>query len=314
MRFLSFVLAAAVSTPAFAANPGEIPRLHNSAMVFTQFWDANKDKDAAAQVAAFKDTVAPVFPGFYNPARLQGMFTPSQYDGLIEGAIKEFPAIRGEYVRKAQQFESELPKYTATFKGMFPDFEPPEDIYVLHSLGEMDGGMRHIDGKSTMIFGVDSMVKFHGAGSEAAFFHHEIFHMHHSRVAEHCDDGAIWTSLWAEGLAVHVAKLLNPAASDKELLLEVPDDMATRTRAMLPEALAQLEDVLDNTDEPSYADLFSRRGEAGKLPKRRGYYLGYLVAREAGKTRDVRELARLGCGQVKSLVHSTVHSLRATAR
>lgn len=313
MRLLSLVLAAAVSTSALAADPRETPRLHNSAMLFTQFWDANKDKPAPEQVAAFKAGVAPAFPAFYSRERFKGEYTQAQYDGLIEAAIKDFPAIRTAYVNKAQQFGTELPKYVSTFTKTFPDFQLPEDIYVLHSLGEMDGGVRTVDGKSYFIFGVDAMTKYHGDGSESAFFHHELFHVYHAPYMAECDGAGIWANLWTEGLAVYVSKVLNPEANEKELLLDVPDNMAARTRAVLPESLAQLESVLDKNDDHTFAGLFFRRGDAGNLPKRRGYYLGYLVAQEAGKTRDIRELAKLSCGQVKDIVFSAVHELRAHA-
>jgi hypothetical protein len=310
MRLLSLILAAAVSASALAAEPADKPRLHNSAMVFAQFWEANKDKPAAEQIATFKSQVAPVFPGFYSAGRFKGELSAAQYDGWIERAMTEFPAIRAEYVKKAQQFDAELPNYTVRFKAAFPDMEPPEDIYVLHSLGEMDGGFRSIDGKVSMIFGVDAMAKFHNGDNESAFFHHELFHLYHLQVAPDCGDAGIWHNLWTEGLAVHVSKVLNPDASEKEMLLDVPEGMAAQTRAMLPEALVQLESVLDKTDPATYAGLFSRRGESGTLPKRRGYYLGYLVAQEAGRTRDIRELARLDCGQAKAIVFSAVHKLR----
>jgi hypothetical protein len=311
MRYLSFALAAALSTTAFAAELVTTSRLHNSAMGFVEFWDANKDKPAAEQVAEFKARVAPVFPGFYSAERLKDQFTPAQYDGLIADSIKEFPTLRAQYVKKAQQFESDLPKYIETFKVVFPDFQPPADIYVLHSLGEMDGGTRPVDGKIKFIFGVDAMAKFHGPGSESAFFHHELFHFYHGPLLGQCGDGPVWAALWNEGLAVYVSKALNPDASEEELLLEVPNKMAERTRAVLPQALAQLEGVLDKTDFPSYAGVFLRRGNAGDLPPRRGYYLGYLVAQEAAKTHDVRVLAKLNCSQVKEIVYSGMRALRA---
>jgi hypothetical protein len=214
-------------------------------------------------------------------------------------------------VKKTREFGSALPKYVATFKARFPDFALPDDIYVLHSLGEMDGGIRTFDGKNYFIFGVDVMAKFHGDGSESAFFHHELFHVYHSQAAPDCGDAGIWNNLWTEGLAVYVSKVMNPDANNKELLLDVPENMAARTRAALPQALAQLESVLDKNDGPTYTDLFSRHGDAGPLPHRRGYYLGYLVAQEAGKTRDIRELAKLNCSQVKETVFSGVRALRA---
>ena len=305
MRFLWLAIAAVFSTFAYAAPP----RLHNDAMAFVDFWDANHDKPPAAQVAAFKTAVAPTFPAFYKAERFQSFVTPAQYDERIATAIQEFPTIRTAYVRKAQQFGAQLPGYMASFKATFPDFEPPDDIYVVHSLGEMDGGMRPIDGKDILIFGIDQMVKVHGDGNESAFFHHELFHHYHlPRVAE-CGTNSVWSSLWVEGLATYVSHVLNPQANEKELLLTSPDDMAARTRAVLPAALAQLESALDKDDNQTYADLFLFRG-TDALPRRRAYYLGYLVAQEAGKTRDVRQLANMTCDEVKPLVFATVHKLR----
>jgi hypothetical protein len=310
MRFLPFMLAAAFSTSALAADAVGVPRLHNATMVFTEFWDANKDKAPAEQVAAFKAQVAPAFPGFYKAERFKSFLTPAQYDERIEKAIKEFPTIRASYVTKAQQFGAELPKFIATFKTAFPDFQPPEDIYVLHSLSEMDGGFRTIDGKATMIFGVDSMARIHGNNNESAFFHHELFHAYHHPYVASCDGAGIWSNLWTEGLASYVAHVLNPGASDREMLLDLPDDMATRTRAVLPQALAHVESVLDKDDDETYENLFLLRGK-GELPKRSGYYLGYLIAKDAGKTRTVQELAKMECGQVKEVVHATVSNMRA---
>ncbi|MCS0580855.1 hypothetical protein NX784_04575 [Massilia pinisoli] len=309
MRFLWLAIATVFSASACAASP----RLHNDAMAFVHFWDANHDHPPAAQVAAFKTIVAPTFPAFYKAERFQSFLTPAQYDERIVTAVRDFPAIRTTYVQKAQQFGAQLPGYMASFKATFPDFVAPDDIYVVHSLGEMDGGMRAIDGKDYLIFGIDRMVQLRGDGDQSAFFHHELFHHYHlPRVAE-CGSNSVWSSLWVEGLATYVSKVLNPQANEKELLLTVPDDMAARTRAVLPAALAQLEGALDKDDKQTYADLFLFRGTA-PLPRRRAYYLGYLMAQEAGKTHDVRQLANMTCAEVKPLVFATVHRLRENAR
>jgi hypothetical protein len=41
---------------------------------------------------------------------------------------------------------------------------------------------------------------------------------------------------------------------------------------------------------------------------------GVLVAQEAGKTRDVRQLAHMSSDEVKPFVFATVHRLRENAR
>jgi hypothetical protein len=313
---IPFVLAALASAAEAAVQPVESkPQVRNIAKAFADFWEASKDKPKAEQLAGFKARVASGFPGFYSIERVDGDDPQGQWDARVEGAITDFPAIRGEYLRKTQQFETELPKHVATFKAWFPDYRQSGDIYVLHSLGEMDGGMRTIGGKNYLIFGVDAMVKYHGAGNESAFFHHELFHTYHLSSMGSCGDRwPIWTSLWLEGLATYVSKAMNPDANDNELLLELPDGMAERTKAVLPAALEQLEKVLDSEDGATYSGLFlSKGGDNTGLPRRRGYYLGYLVATQAAKTHSVQELASLKCEQVRDLVHSSVRALRDAA-
>ncbi len=37
-----------------------------------------------------------------------------------------------------------------------------------------------------------------------------------------CPQPGMWQPLWQDGLAVHVSKMLNPRATDKEMLLDFP--------------------------------------------------------------------------------------------
>lgn len=311
MRPLLLALLPLTMTAAMAAEPAH--KINNIAMGFVAFWDANKDKPKDEQVAEFKRVVAPQFPGFYDPKRLTGNVTQERYDSLIAGAIKDFPNIRAGYIQKAQQFETEMPKYVGTFKARFPDYRQTQDIVVLHSLGEMDGGPRTINGKDYLVFGVDSMVKYHGNGNESAFFHHELFHTYH-KANGRCESESVWGNLWSEGLATYVSKVMNPGASNIELLLEFPNGMAERTQAVLPAALAQLESVLDKEDDKSVGGLFYGSVDDGSgLPRRRGYYLGMLVAQEAARHHDLHALAKLGCEPVKQIVHDAIRTLRAAA-
>jgi hypothetical protein len=105
---------------------------------------------------------------------------------------------------------------------------------------------------------------------------------------------------------------MNPEANDTELLLAFPDNMAARTRKVLPAAFADLEKVLDTRDTAVYRNLFTTGGKAtDALPPRRGYYLGYLVAQEAARQHSVQELAKLDCRGARALVVATVAKLRA---
>lgn len=288
------------------------PQVRNIAPAFGDFWDRTRDLPMPQRVAEFKKQVAAQFPEFYGIERYAGRRTQAEQDKRIERAIENFPAMRSEYARKAQQFEAELPRYMASFRTRFPDYRQTTDIYVLHSLGEMDGGPREFGGRAYLVFGVDGMVQYHGSGNEAAFFHHELFHTYHKAMLGDCEDERIWSYLWREGLATYVAKVLNPGANDRELLLDFPEGMAVRTRANLAASLKQLEQVLDSEDSAMGAELFQVRADAVTgLPIRRGYYLGYLVAQEAATSRSVGELAKLDCRTARETVFSAIQALRA---
>jgi uncharacterized protein YjaZ len=91
--------------------------------------------------------------------------------------------------------------------------------------------------------------------------------------------------------------------------------MAEETRAKLLPSLQALSPQLMLKDEAVYAELF-QNGEgtpASGLPLRRGYYLGYLIAQEIGKTHSLRAMANLSAAQAKPLVDKALNALTSRA-
>ncbi|MES2016719.1 MAG: hypothetical protein V4484_09495 [Pseudomonadota bacterium] len=276
---------------------------------FAAFWARTDGQPLDVRVAEFKRDIGSRFPAFYGVSRYGGARTQEEQDAIIRRAIIEFPEIRERYLTRSARFNTDLPKAVSSFTEHFPDFRSKLPVYVLHSLGEADGGLRSLPGNDVFFFGIDSMVRLHGDTDDTPFFHHELFHTYHIPKLDECAGGPMWAYLWIEGLATYVAKALNPGANEAALLLDLPAGAATRYRATLADSLAQFERVADSTERTAYLDLFTRAG-TGPLPGRRGYYLGYLVATDAARTRDLRTLASLNCNQVRELVVSTVQSLR----
>jgi hypothetical protein len=276
---------------------------------FSAFWTRTDGQPIDARVSEFKRGIGNRLPAFYGVARYGGERTQAEQDAIIRRAIDEFPEIRERYLERSAHFNSDLPKAVTSFTERFPDFRASVPIYVLHSLGEADGGSRSLLGNNVLFFGIDSMVRLHGDTDDTPFFHHELFHTYHTPRLEDCAGGPMWAYLWIEGLATYVSKALNPSASEAELLLDVPAGAVARYRDALPDSLVQFERVADSTERSVYTDLFTRAG-TGPLPGRRGYYLGYLVAADAARTRDLHTLASLNCTQVRELVLTTVQSLR----
>lgn len=284
-------------------------KVTNLAFDFATFWSRTDAQPIENRVTEFKREIGSRFPAFYGVTRYGGERTQAEQDAVIRRAIEEFPEIRERYGERLKHFSSDLPKAVASFVKVFPDFRPSVPVYVLHSLGEADGGQRTLLGNNVLFFGIDSMVRLHKGSNDTPFFHHELFHTYHTPKLESCAGGPMWAYLWIEGLATYVSKALNPDATEAELLLDIPQGALTHFRDSLDDSLVQFEHVADSTERSDYRDLFTRAG-TGALPGRRGYYLGYLVATEAARTRDLHTLASLNCNQVRELVFSTVKSLR----
>ncbi|MDQ1117927.1 MULTISPECIES: hypothetical protein [Pseudoxanthomonas] len=309
-----FAIAAAPTAPTAQATASTLD-VHNISGDFLTFWDATQGKPMAERVAIFKRDIAAKFPDFYGFARFGDKATQAFRDGTIEKSIEAFGPIRDAYAAKVKMIDEDLPRNTQVFLKTFPDFHPDSLVWILHSLGEMDGGTRVIDGKSVLIFGVDGMVTFHSdkVHDESAFFHHELFHVYHEPRLGPCEE--TWCSLWREGLAVYASSKLDPDASEDELLLTLPDNMAAATREKLLPSLLALKGVLMSKDHAAYADLFNFGGpKTSDLPQRRGYYLGFLVAQDLGKTYDLHTLANMPAVRAQPLVSKAVDDLIAKAK
>jgi len=305
MRTILSIAALIVSGAACAQNT-PAPKIVNLADKFLEVWDRNAGKPEASFVQDFRASIEPGFPAFYGIARYAGKKTQEQRDTEIAGAFREFAALRPLYIEKTRAFADELPQHMGTFLKHFPDYQP-STIYLIHTLGEMDGGQRKLDGKVHFIFGPDAMAKYHGKGRVAPFFHHELFHDYRPM---NCEGGKVWSHLWSEGLATYVAKALNPDASNAELMLEIPANMVAEVRAQPQLAWSDLQSRLDHGRGPSYDGLFRGLGGEPGLPARRGYYLGYLVAREAAKKHSLPQLAALSCSQIQEEVSAAVEKLK----
>ncbi|KFI07377.1 hypothetical protein JN27_10575 [Massilia sp. BSC265] len=284
-----------------------VMKVHDLAGPFAEVWDRNVGRSDEEFIRDFKATVAAKFPAFYGVERFAGKKSEAQRDAEIAAARAAFPALRDAYTQKVNSFNRDLPTHIASFRKLFPDYEAKNDLWFVHSLGEMDGGKRRLNDELVFIFGADMMAKNQGKDAGAFFFHHELFHDYQPM---QCSSWPVWTSLWQEGLASYAAQQLNPNATDDEMLLNLPPNMAVDTRKQLGRALDDLYTKLDSTDQEAYSGLFLRKGDKSGMPARRGYYLGMLVAEEAAKSMSLQQLAKLPCDAVRPVVVAAVERLR----
>lgn len=267
------------------------PRVHNYAKTFQSFWQLNQGLTLDSQLEAFKREVIPVFPQFYNYKINKWKAQDKDPDQEMKRFLSEFPKIEKRFNEKADQISQEIEEALKSFQVVFDDFNTDFDIYVVHSFGEMDGGIRELEGKSTFIFGIDGILKYHTAASDVPFFHHELFHVYHFQNFQPGEN--IWSALWGEGLATYVSKVLNPAANFEDIMLDIPKGVVRETQEKLPELKPMLKGILESESGEEYAKWFLIDPELTFVPKRAGYYFGYLIAEKIHGARTLKELARL---------------------
>jgi hypothetical protein len=168
----------------------------------------------------------------------------------------------------------------------------------------MDGGGRVIDGKPSLVFGVD-VIASEDPEAIGILIDHELFHRYHFQVAGFSDDKGsqeiLWRALWAEGLATYVSMKLNSPASMQDALV-VPRDLIERSRPLLPELIPELQPHLDEVNPELYATFFSYRGPDASPPSRVGYYIGALVAERLARQHSLPALARMPAAEVRKEV------------
>jgi len=262
--------------------------------------EAAKLTDDKAKVALFEKRMSPLAKGFYARKR-----KPDRYDQRVLANLKAYPAQREKILAVTKEFQELLVPARASFQKAFGPVSSSQPVYLLHSLGEMDGGTRDNleGGKLTLIFGADVIAKIHYGKDMTPFFHHELFHVYHEPLMPDCK--AAWCSLWEEGLATYVAGKLNPNAGDAALMLDQPAPIRPAVDANLAGAICATKPLLTSEKEEDYSKLFYGNAHIDGFPARMGYYLGYLVAADLGKTRSLKQLAALKPAEVKPLIDAS---------
>lgn len=292
-----------VVTPAEAAQPG-LRFVDLTAEFDKTAAAASKLNSDQAKVALFERQMDPLAGGFYTRKR-----KPERYDQRVLANLKAYPEQRAKILAVSREFQKLFGPARASFTKAIGPVSSSQPVYLLHSLGEMDGGTRDdlSGGKLTLLFGADVIAKIHYGHDMTPFFHHELFHIYHEPRMKDCD--AAWCSLWEEGLATYVAAKLNPQAGDAALMLDQPAPIRPAVDANLTGAICAAKPLLSSEKEEDYAKLFFGNRHVEGFPPRMGYYLGYLVAAEAGKTRTLKELAALSPAQAKALTDQTLDKM-----
>lgn len=309
MRSMLVLISAAVlaACQTAAAPPPARYRLIDLTSQYTALYDRTQGQDPAARVAAFRAEIVPLFPAFYRAGRPGTPDTDERNDARIARSFERFADLREGYIRASTNFSAMLAPAIGSFQQALPDATDFGDIYLVHSLGEMDGGAREVDGTAYFVFGADVIARVHAPGTERPFFHHELFHRYQSRWFQGCDQ--IWCGLWMEGTAVLAAEELNPGATDDQLLLTQPEPIRPAVETYRSEAICTVRAKLNSREGDDWGALFSSDRLNEHLPPRFGYYVGLLAAREVRRTHTLQEIAHMPASEVRPLLEEALAAL-----
>ncbi|HMR73798.1 MAG TPA: DUF2268 domain-containing putative Zn-dependent protease [Polyangiaceae bacterium] len=304
-----------MTAPDAAAKAAPGYRIENAMPAFWDFWQQAKAEPPQKQAKLFRELVIAKHPSFFGDNVISRDPTkPVDLPARIDAFLKELPAHIPVMQRVSASITADLGRYQQTFAAHFPDFKWNGRVIFSVSLDAFDGAIRNVDGQMALMFGVDKIAKLYADDANLEpLFHHELFHVYHFEKLALDESAApkLYQPLWFEGLAVFVAKKLNPNASAKQLTLS--DEMMRFGMAKEAQLAREFLAQLDSSDEVTYRDYFRGSGGRSDIPPRMGYYLGMRVAERLGKVRDLKGLAELKDPELRTLVAKALTELSAQA-
>ena len=284
----------------------------NIADDFVLLYESTKEFPEKQREAYVAEALSKIFPDYYSDQRIKKINPKDSLSSRVGSVVKNFKSIETNYKQKEKALSKGLNQSLTSFYKTFPDFEIDRPIYIMHSLGEFNGATRKYAGKYYLLFGVDLMAKLHKWEDDNPFFHHELFHVYHEKKFD-CEK-PLWCGVWTEGLATYVSEVLNPSTNFDNMMLNFPENMANDTQQQLKAALSDVKLKFNSTESKDYSAYFNFRKDETGLPVRRGYYLGYLLAKSLGKQFDVNTLATMKENQVKALLEKEIDKLITESR
>ncbi len=265
---------------------------------FWSFWEEARGLPAEERFPLFEATVirpnAAVYAGIFEEVpKPPGEFVPASFERV--------PAIEASMRALSARLSADLPRELGAFRKTFPKFRCSVPVYFLYSAGAFDGATREVSGKNALMFGLDVIARLEEELSPLVA--HELFHVYHGEVVDESPKVFYW-SMWEEGLASYVSRRLNPGIPEAKICC-LPAIESAAVPTLAAGALA----LLDSASREDYARYFLGGQKDSGIPARSGYYLGYLVASEAGKTHTLEELASWSPKQVRGAAEQTLRQI-----
>ena len=149
------------SAPAKAADGLNIIDLTGQ---FDRFAMATADMPDGQRIRAFEQQIGPIGGGFYARDR-----NPDGYDFRVLVQLKTYPQRRNATLTVSRHFKELFEPARQNFEAVFGRVSSRQPVFLLDSMGELDGGTRPLNGGSTLLFGADVIAEVHTGQDMKAF-------------------------------------------------------------------------------------------------------------------------------------------------
>jgi Predicted Zn-dependent protease (DUF2268) len=328
-KFLLACMIAFLSVSAISALAAERPaelKIVDVMPTFWQYWQRAEGKPQSEQIAMFRQTVVEAHPELFTP-NILGMARGEGFNEALDQRVSKLVADVPKLAPKMKQYELELqnrlPQYFSAFRGMYPDVQGPLTVYLMPSLNAFTGEQRPVNGRFSLLLGVDNIAANVSVEQFPPLVEHEMFHFYHFQKVHPFETIAteqgmpIYWWIWDEGFATYAAHLLNPTVSDREVFVS-KTDLKQEVRPHVPHLAKLLLKSMDSTSPELYGELIVGGDKAADklhagLPGRSGYVLGYLLVETLAKKHTLVELASLRGDALRKALEEGLAELAKTA-
>jgi hypothetical protein len=218
--------------------------------------------------------------------------------------------------------DSELTSSIEVFLKRFPQFDASNlTIYVLPSFGRFQAQSRLLNGKPVLLIDTGFFATLAAGVIYRPFVHHELVHLYHYQLRPDLGEAAeaffhggpppsLATALWLEGLAVHTARELNPAAPDSQLFPSA--DIVSATRAQSPRLLQLVEARAGDARIGAICGFFyfPCAEQSDAIPLNSGYVLGERLVDRMLKARSLEQVMLLRDSDVTAAIRQAAQEIR----
>jgi hypothetical protein len=305
-----------------AQTTGRPYELHSAMPAYWQFARENMNSTPAVRLRAFRThVIAPQREAWNSVAFrwLEDDASLSRFMDALEPNARQFH-------RVDSLFSLRMDRAWARFQAYAPDLKRGAPVFLLPAPRIAVGGsVRPLTKQNAIVLGSEELSTV--IESQASFnvlVNHEMTHLYHLQVNPEMRnvvaevymppyapaDAKLYQVLWLEGLAAYTSKVLNPSATDKQVLLS--DSVASQVRALWPAIGADIRKHLDSgTKDDLDKYLFDGR-VSSRFPPRAGYYVGMLLAAKLSEKHSFAMLCRLHGAELRVDIEEALRALEGS--